>query len=63
MFPPNFILNYDVKCDIYYLLIVNVEYSAYLQSLHKDLPFLSEKIVISGHKKLVCTMTIKKIIH
>ena len=63
MFPPNFILNYDVKCDIYYLLIVNVEYSAHLQPLHKDLPFLSEKIVISGHKKLVCTITIKKIIH
>lgn len=63
MFTPNIILNYEVKCDIYYLLIVNVEYSVHLQPLHKDLPFLSEKIVISGHKKLVCTITIKKIIH
>lgn len=55
IFIPNFILNYDVECDIDYLLIVDVEYPAHSQPLRKDLPFLSVKRVTDGHNKLVCT--------
>ena len=56
-------MNYDVECDIDYFLMVDVEYPARLQPLHKELPFLSQKRVISGHNKLVSTFHDKKVIH
>ena len=43
MFTTEFIKNYDKNRDFDYTIVADVDYSEYLQPLHKDLPFLPEK--------------------
>ena len=51
IFTDDFIINYNKNSDFGYTLIVYVDYPEYLQSLHKDLQFLHQKIVINKEKK------------
>ena len=52
----DFVRSYD-KNDIKgYILEVDVDYPNELQTLHSDLPFLPERMVIDNIKKLVCIM-------
>ena len=44
-----------------YTLIVDVDYPVYLQPLHKDLPFLPDKSVITKETKLAFIFYDKKI--
>ena len=39
---------------------VDVDYSNELQDLHRDLPFLSERLVVNNTKKLICNLQNKK---
>ena len=43
-----------------YFLKVNVSYPKYLQKIHSDLPFLSERMKIDKCQKTVCNMYDKK---
>ena len=56
----DFVRSYD-KNDIKgYILEVDVDYPNELQNLHRDLPFLPERMVINNTKKLVCNLQDKK---
>ena len=55
MFTYNFITKYDKFSDFGYALIINVDYPEYLQQLHRNLPFLPEKMIIKKQNKLACT--------
>ena len=55
-----FIKNYDEYSDIGYFLKVDLEYPIELHDLHSDLPFLSEKMRVAKHDKLVCMLYGKK---
>ena len=52
VFAHEFIMNYD--------LIADVDYPEYLQRLHKDLPFLPEKLVITKESILAFILYDKK---
>ena len=52
----DFVRGYD-KNDIKgYILEVDVDYPNELQNLHRNLPFLPERMVINNTKKLVCNL-------
>lgn len=53
VFAQEFIMNYD--------LIVVADYPEYLQQLHKDLPFLPDKLVITKETRLAFILYNKKI--
>ena len=52
----DFIKKYDEDSDKGYILEVDVEYPKNLNYLHRDLPFLSERIKINKCSKLVCNL-------
>ena len=56
IFTESFIKNYDENSDTGYILEVDVEYPENLHKLHRDLPFLPERIKINKCSKLVCTL-------
>ena len=43
-----------------YILKVDVDYPNELQDLHRDLPFLPERLVVNNTKKLICNLQNKK---
>ena len=49
----SFIKNYDEKSDIGYLFYANITYSKELCELHKDLPFLPDRMKVNKVNKLV----------
>ena len=55
-FNEEFIKNYDEDSDKGYILEVDVEYPKNLHGLHRDLPFLLERMKIGKCKKLVCNL-------
>ena len=59
-FGEKFIKNYDEDSNTGYILQVDVEYPKRLQSLHNDLPFLPERMMIKKCNKLVCNLYDKK---
>ena len=59
-FNEKFIKNYDEDSDKGYILEVDVKYPKKLHGLHKDLPFLPERMKIDKCKKLVCNLYDKK---
>ena len=56
-FNDDFIKNYDEYSIKGYILEVNVEHPKKLLSLHRDLPFLSER---KNCNKLVCNIYVKE---
>ena len=59
-FNEEFIKNYDEDSDKGYILKVDVKYPKNLHGLHRDLPFLPERMKIRKCKKLVCNSYDKK---
>ena len=55
-----FIKNYDENDIKGYILEVDVKYPKRLHELHRDLPFLSERMEVNKCKKLVCYLFNKK---
>ena len=51
-----FVKSYDKKNSKGYILKVDVDYPNELQDLHRDLPFLPERLVVNKTKKLVCNL-------
>ena len=56
----DFIKNYSENNDKGYLLEVDVNYPKRLHELHRDLPFLLERMEVNKCKKLVCNLFNKK---
>ena len=56
----NFVKSYNKNSGKGYALKVDVDYPCELQSLHCDLPFLPEKIVVNNTKILICNLQDKK---
>ena len=63
IFTEDFIKNYDEESDIGYLFVVHVEYPRNLHMLHRDLPFLPERMKINKCDKLVCSLNDKENYH
>ena len=55
-FNEDFIKNYDEDSDKEYILEVDVKYPKNLHDLHRDLPFLPERMKIDKCSKLVCNL-------
>ena len=55
-----FIRNYDENSDKGYIFEVDVEYPKNIHMLHRDLPFLPERMKVSKCTKLVCSTQNKK---
>ena len=55
-FTERFKKNYDENSDTEYILEVDAEYPENLHKLHRDLPFLPERMKINKCSKLVCTL-------
>ena len=55
-FNEKFIKDYGENSDKGYILKVDVEYPKNLHKLHRDLPFLPERMKINKCSKLVCTL-------
>ena len=60
IFTEDFIKNYDEESDIGYLFVVHVEYPRNLHMLHRDLPFLPERMKINKCDKLICNLNDKE---
>ena len=56
----DFMKNYDENNDKDYILEVDVKFPKRLHELHRDLPFLSERMEVNKCKKLVCNLFNKK---
>ena len=56
IFTESFINYYDENSDIGYILEVDLEYPENLRKLHRDLPFLPERMKINKCSKLFCTL-------
>ena len=59
-FNEEFIKNYDEDSDEGYTLEVDVKFPKNLHGLHRDLPFLPERMKLGKCKKLVCNLYDKK---
>ena len=55
-----FIKNYDTNNSKGYILKVDIDYPRELQELHRDFPFLPERLVVNNVKKLICNLQNKK---
>ena len=55
-----FIKSYDKKSSNGYILKVDVDYPNELQDLHRDFPFLPERLVVNNTEKLICNLQNKK---
>ena len=56
----NFVKRYNKNSSKGYILKVDVDYPRELQDLHRDFPFLPEKIVVNNTKKLIFNLQNKK---
>ena len=56
----DFVKDYNKNDNKGYILDVDVDYPRKLQNLHRDLPFLPERMIINNTKKLVCHLNDKK---
>ena len=51
-----FVKSYDKKSNKVYILKVDVDYPNELQDLHRDFPFLSERLVVNNTEKLISNL-------
>ena len=59
-FNEKFVKDYDENSDKGYILEVDIEYPKNLYKLHRDLPFLPERMKINKCSKLTCTLQNKE---
>ena len=59
-FDEKFIKNFDENSDKGYILEVDVEYPKNFHKLHRDLPFLPERMKINKYSKVSCTVQNKE---
>ena len=59
-FNEDFIKNFDESSNKGYFLEVDIDYRKELFNLHKDLPFIPERIKVEKLKKLICSIEGKK---
>ena len=59
-FNEEFIKNYDEGSDKGHIPEVDVKYPKNLHGVHRDLPFVTERMKIGKCKKLVCNLYDKK---
>ena len=55
-----FVKSYNKNSDKGYILEVDVDYPSKLHKLHRDMPFLPERMIFDKTKKLVCSLHDKK---
>ena len=55
-FNDELIKKYDEDIDIGYIFEVDIEYPKHIRMLHKDLPFLPEKMKLNKSTELVCNV-------
>ena len=55
-----FLKSYDKKSNKGYILKVDVDYPNELQDLHRDFPFLSERLVVNNTEKVISNLQNKK---
>ena len=55
-----FVKSYDKKSSKGYILKADVDYPNELQDLHRDFPFLPERLVVNNTEKLICNLQNKK---
>ena len=55
-----FVKSYNKKSSKGYILKVDVDYPNELQDLHRDFPFLPERLVVNNTEKLICNLQNKK---
>ena len=60
MFTEDFIKSYDEESDIGYLHVVDVEYPKNLHMLHRDLPFLPNRMKVNNVNNLVYNLNDKE---
>ena len=56
----DFMKNYDEDSNVGYFIEADIEYPKELHGLHKDLPFLPERMEVNKWKKLICNLYYKK---
>ena len=56
IFTNDFIKNYNAKSDIGYLFYADIAYPKDLYELHKDLPFLPDRMKVNKVNKLIASV-------
>ena len=56
IFTNHFVKNYDEKSDIGYLFYADIAYPKDLYELHKDLPFLPDRMKVNKVNKIVASV-------
>ena len=55
-FTSDFMKNYDEKSSTGYVFDVDIDYPKHLHDLHRDLPFLPQRMKINKYDKLICNL-------
>ena len=56
IFADDFIKNYDFQSDIGYIFYADITYPKELYELHKDLPFLPDRMEVNKVNKLIASV-------
>ena len=60
IFTEDFIKNYNINSDIWYIFEADIKYPKHIRIQDKDLAFLPERMKFNKYTKLTCTIQNKK---